>query len=109
MRRMSHSVFRTRRRIRRRRQEEGSVFSSHVRPQVHEWSSAAGSPEGPEGGSVGSAGSRAPSEEGSQTREREGGRGGGKGRGCRIFCPSTLLHFLSSRLQLPLLPVTLFL
>lgn len=73
MRRMSHSVFRTRRRKRRRRQEEGSVFSSHVRPQVHEWSSAAGSPEGPEGGSVWSAGSRAPSEEGSQTRERERG------------------------------------
>lgn len=79
MRRMSHSVFRTRRRKRRRRQEEGSVFSSHVRPQVHEWSSAAGSPEGPEGGSVWSAGSRAPSEEGSQTREREG-EGGGRER-----------------------------
>lgn len=41
-------------------------------------------------------------------RGRERGEGG-RGRGCRIFCPSTLLHFLSSRRQPPLLPVTLFL
>lgn len=39
----------------------------------------------------------------------ERGREGERGGGCRIFCPSTLLHFLSSRRQPPLLPVTLFL
>lgn len=44
-------------------------------------------------------------------RGERGGREGGRGR---IFCPATLLHFLSSRRQLPLStlplsPVTLFL
>lgn len=47
---------------------------------------------------------------GVKPERRRGREGEGEGEGgCRIFCPSTLLHFLSSRRQLPLLPVTLFL